>query len=451
MSKEIMKKFWNLMLVALVALGAVACAESDEYINAMEEEGLSFYAEVADDSRATIEEDGSGWKTTWEEGDALKVNDYTFTFDGTKFSCKANGVNSIVGQEVTISGEYGDSKSGKAALSIKSKTVTFESEMSVTLESNLSFFHYTYSGAKDVTFTLSNALFKVGDEATTTITSNGTGEQFIAFYPTGESVTLTYYIDGVKYKEATKAFTTAMVYNLKDLTPTYKVYVLPQPKSSISKWSKYNYYTWVDGGVGLDWPGEDITANTEVVNGYTYYVFNYPAAYTDKTVNAIVNNGTTQTDDIALGVLEKNYYLVVNTTSDWDIYTTAPAAGSVEEAIVVEDPKPDTVSVYLSTTWDWGTFKLYAWGGSGDWGNFDNWPGVTRYTQVIGGVTYNAWDIPASCVGKTGTQMIVNGTNGSQTADFPITFTAGKDVFITLEWLGVSNGSVKIVDSPYTE
>ena len=69
-----MKKIWNLMLVALVMLGAAACTEKDANVDANEKAGFSFYAEVAEATRATIEKDGESWKTVWELGDKLYVN-----------------------------------------------------------------------------------------------------------------------------------------------------------------------------------------------------------------------------------------------------------------------------------------------------------------------------------------------------------------------------------------
>ena len=72
-----MKKFWNLMLAALVIIGATACTEN--YENIENAESFSFYAEIGDDTRATIEKDGDVWKTTFEGGEILMVNGYKFT------------------------------------------------------------------------------------------------------------------------------------------------------------------------------------------------------------------------------------------------------------------------------------------------------------------------------------------------------------------------------------
>ena len=74
-----MKKFWNLMLAALVIIGAAACTEN--YDGVEKTEGFSFYAEVVNGTRATIADENGDktWETKWELGDKLYVND-TYEF-----------------------------------------------------------------------------------------------------------------------------------------------------------------------------------------------------------------------------------------------------------------------------------------------------------------------------------------------------------------------------------
>lgn len=456
-----MKKFWNLMLAALVIIGAAACTENYEGVDVAE--SLSFYAEIGDDTRAYVEKDGEQWKTTFEGNETLYVNDFAFTNtteEPGKFTCTAVGVSKLAGANVTITTDGNHhSLQGKAAFNATATVENFGAE-TVKLQALTSFFRFTYNGEGEVKLTLSEPLFRTEEgTAVNEITVSGNGEQFVAFWPNGAEVKLTFSANG-ETKEVSKAFAAGMVYNLGDRSPVYKVYVLPQPKSSISKWAKFNLYTWVEAGVANTWPGDEITSNTEVVNGYTYYVYQYPSDFNGKTVNAIVNNKVgdsgDQTADIKLGVLNTDYYLVVNSLSEVKVSTTAPAAGSVEEAKVVEDPKPQTVSLYLKTTWGWSNWALYAWGGTGSWDDFNKWPGKTCYTATIDGVSYKAWDIPASCVGQTGTQIIVTGKENNQTkqsVDFPVTLEAGKDVFITItSWNGsVNKANLGFTTCPYTE
>ena len=457
-----MKKFWNLMLAALVIFGAVACTENQEE-NVPQAElkpVLSFVANIANDETRvdTVEENGV-WKTVWSENETLIVygdKNYTFTNqysdDKSVFTCYEEGALDLIGQSVTIDNDYVNSKAGKQGAWIKNKEtiVSFDPTANITLEVKSSFFRF--SSASDVTLTASTEIFVVDGALSKTVTIPAGTDNWVAFLPE-PNCTFSYSIDGVTYKEITKDFVSKKIYNLGTLAPIYNVYVLPQPKSAISKWTKYNLYTWGNENINT-WPGDDITANKKEINGYTYYAYQYPVEYNGQTVSVIVNNGSDQTADIELGELNTDYYVVVNSVSESTVYTTAPAAGSVPEAKVVEDPKPDTVSVYLTTTWsDWGTYKLYGFGGTNaSWGTFNDWNNCpSSSNQVIGGVTYKSWDIPASCIGKSGTTIIVRGTAGKQTADYPITFEAGKDVFITLEWKGEKNGSITEIASPYTK
>ena len=457
-----MKKFWNLMLAALVIIGAAACTENNENVENAQEAGFSFYAEIVNDTRATIaNEDGDKtWETKWELGDKLYVND-TYEFVCTdvekgKFTCYDNTVAELVGTAVTVStdGKH-HSLQGASAFYTTASVENF-GEGKVALQALTSFFRFTYNGTGDVKLTLSEPLFRTEEgTAVNEITVSGNGEQFVAFWPNGKEAKLTFSANG-ETKEVSKAFEAGMVYNLGDRSPVYKVYVLPQPKSAISKWTIFNLYTWVDGGINNSWPGVEITSNKEVVNGYTYYVYQYSSDFNGKTVSAIVNNGSSQTVDIKLGVLNTDYYLVVNSLSEVKVSTTAPAEGSVEEAKVVEDPKPQTVSLYLKTTWGWSDWALYAWGGSGSWGEFSSWPGKAMYEATIDGVSYKAWDIPATCVGQTGTQIIVTGKEWGETkqsVDFPVTFKSGEDVFIEISSWNSSVGKceLKLIASPYAE
>lgn len=240
-----MKKFWNLMLAALVIFGAVACTENQEE-NVQQEAGVSFYAKFADDTRAVIEKDGDVWNTKWENGDVLTVtcgaDSFDFIYDGEKFSCNASGVNSILNNEVTISGEYGDSTSGNEALSIKPVDVQFTADMTVTLKSNISFFRFVYTGASEVTLTLDQAAFKKDATTSNTITLSGNAnEQLVAIYPTAESAKLTFSLDGVKCKEANLTLVSGKVYNLGERTE--KV-VLLKSKDNIWDGAWFSAHFW---------------------------------------------------------------------------------------------------------------------------------------------------------------------------------------------------------------
>ena len=148
---------------------------------------------------------------------------------------------------------------------------------------------------------------------------------------------------------------------------TYKVYVMAQPKSSYASWTKVNIYTWYkEGGkdTSIEWPGEDSTSKTAVINGYTYNYYEYPATWNGKDVYVIANNGSAQTADIHLGTLDKDYY-VVYSAAIGNVYTTAPAAGSIEEY-----KEPEVANMYyLKPNSNWtqanARFVGYFWNSTG--------------------------------------------------------------------------------------
>lgn len=227
-----MKKFWNLMLVALVIIGAAACTEN--YENVEKAEGFSFYAEVVNGTRATIADENGDktWETKWELGDKLYVNE-TFEFVCTdvetgKFTCYNDAVAELVGQDVTVTTDGSHYSLQGASAFYTTATVENFGEGKVALQALTSFFRYTYNGTNDVKLTLSEAAFRKADgTATNEIEVVGkTGEQFVAFWPTGNEVTFSYSINGVECKSATKAFKAGMVYNMGECNDKF-VYLKP--------------------------------------------------------------------------------------------------------------------------------------------------------------------------------------------------------------------------------
>ena len=218
-----MKKFWNLMLVALVIIGAAACTEN--YENVEKAEGFSFYAEVVNGTRATIADENGDktWETKWELGDKLYVNE-TFEFVCTdvetgKFTCYNDAVAELVGQDVTVTTDGSHHSLQGASAFYTTATVENFGEGKVALQALTSFFRYTYNGTNDVKLTLSEAAFRKADgTATNEIEVVGkTGEQFVAFWPTGNEATFSYSINGIECKSATKAFKAGMVYNMGEI------------------------------------------------------------------------------------------------------------------------------------------------------------------------------------------------------------------------------------------
>lgn len=162
----------------------------------------------------------------------------------------------------------------------------------------------------------------------------------------------------------------------------YRVYVTAQPKSAAAEWSKVFVYTWDADGNNNAWNGKEVTANTEVINGYTYNYYEYPVEWDGRTVNVIANNGNQQTADIALGTLDKDYYVVYSSAMH-EVYTTAPAAGSIPEYVA---PAEDTV-LYLVPNANWkqsdARFAAYFFGNGETWVSMTDENGDGVYEVVV--------------------------------------------------------------------
>ena len=98
-----------------------------------------------------------------------------------------------------------------------------------------------------------------------------------------------------------------------DPNSEYKIYVYKQNNS----WATVNLYSWDDMETLFTgaWPGT-ASSTIETINGYDYMVWAMPATANGSKINIILNNGTggagNQTADFALGVLNQDYYLLLN-------------------------------------------------------------------------------------------------------------------------------------------
>lgn len=237
-----MKKIFNLILAALVIIGAAACTKNEE-VAYQGGEGLSFYAEIVNgNTRAYIDDSNNDktWNTIWEEGDNVYVgadnaDPYIFTYANGKFTCTDDGVTSLIGETVTVGpcNVNEDSTAGKKAWSFTgTKVEKFDNNATVNLTADTSFFRYTYNGTGDVTITVTP---KEGDTKVfsycvkedvfdyySSITFKGAAEdKFVGFWPqtlSGLEATLSYSIDGKTCKEKDIELYPGKVYNLGTLT-----------------------------------------------------------------------------------------------------------------------------------------------------------------------------------------------------------------------------------------
>ena len=257
-----MKKFWNLMLVALVVmLGATACTENLDSVDVKDGAGLSFYAEI--DMAATrvdiTDEDGDKtWETIWEGNESLTLvdgdtnNRYTFAnseAEPNKFTCTEDGVSELLGGKVTVLSESSvdtyTSYVGKKFLAVSATVDNFDNTQKVSLTTNASFLRYTYNGEGAISFTMTTDHQVASQQLpfldenmakTSTVTFEGvSGENWVPFVPSwsvdGLTATLSYSIDGVECKQTTISnVKSGKIYNLGTLTE-------PEPQYELSGYS----------------------------------------------------------------------------------------------------------------------------------------------------------------------------------------------------------------------
>ena len=177
----------------------------------------------------------------------------------------------------------------------------------------------------------------------------------------------------------------------------YKIYAY-----NYAKMNPLYLYTW-GGHASGTWPGVKVTA-TEVINGYTYYVYELPTAATGSSIQMIFNNGNgTQTADSESIKVEANIYVRVE-------------AGKIVKLDDANNPEPEVVNpdykIYVKNTAKWPKVYIYAWTGL----NTGNWPGTQMKTETINGTQYYVHEFKGYGAVKNAS-IIFNNGSGTQTAD----------------------------------
>ena len=236
-----MKKFWNLMLVALVMLGAAACTENNDSVD-VKAEGLSFYAEITNDAtRADLayDEETKMWNTVWEGNETIVVKDaaskaYNFVnseAEPSKFTCTEEGVGELLGKSVNISiSNPEQSKVGKQGLTVSLDVESFDNTKTIKLEATNSFLRYTYNGEGKVVLSLTYEggkafVYNEGQTFDSVEFEGVKGENFVSFNAPMESAEaqLSYSINGVECKSKAINVLAGKIYNLGELTLPYAV------------------------------------------------------------------------------------------------------------------------------------------------------------------------------------------------------------------------------------
>ena len=343
-----MKKFWYLMLVAFIAMGAAACEKddttpSDNGAN----ESFSFIAEI-DQTRVDVVADGDDWKTVWTGNDQLRVvadgNEYIFSNTAealTTFTATGAGVGSVAtASAIAISSWHGhkdnvvDSDNGKAGLRLEASYTSFPESGKVTLGVASSFFRFASND--DVHIEASEMIFAgVGSSNgyTSAVTLAPGADVWVPFYADGVAeINIAVSVDGkvVKSVEAL-AVEAGQIYELGvfEAEPTY-IHLNPGVWTEASAWFAAYFFN-DEGGSSTatmtDGDGDGVYACRVPVGMKSVIFCRMNPDYTEFAWNDDEHNNRVwnQTEDLYIGVEPENYYYIL----DWSVGVWGNSEGYV--------------------------------------------------------------------------------------------------------------------------
>ena len=181
------------------------------------------------------------------------------------------------------------------------------------------------------------------------------------------------------------------------------------------------------------WPGA-APAGTETINGVVYSKFTTTAADNGKTVNLIYNNGSSQLNDLAGVVLDKDYYFAADPAQ---IYAVDPSR-PIEE----QTPSLGKHTLFVDNQSGAPEVNVYAWA-TGQPELFGGWPGASSNgTEVIEGTTYLTYEMKATDVSYN---LIFSFKDVIGQFDGP-TVTPASDIFIK-----ITATSAEVIADPRSE
>ena len=174
----------------------------------------------------------------------------------------------------------------------------------------------------------------------------------------------------------------------------YTVYVDDQ-----TGWDELAIYTWGDAELA-GWPGIQPTGTKEI-NGVVYTYFEMGEDVNGASLNLIFNNNgnNSQLADVPV-VLERDFYFQITTDGATEVN---PDGEPVED---------EGFKVFFEDNSGWDAIALYYWG---DDVADPGWPGFSPAgTEVVDGVTYSYFELPAELTGKSINTIFNNNGAGVQ-------------------------------------
>ena len=352
-----MKKFWNLMLAALVIMGAVACTEQDENVDKKPEQvGLSFEATIDFEETRTdvvFNEGKEKWEMAWVGNETLAVKSGLAVYDfknsvenKNHFVCTDDGVKDLIGQNVEIflthdaDGSTMNSKAGKAGGNIEATVESFDPAQGVTLAVKSAFLRY--ASKHEVTLDASTEIFDYDGYLHNSITLPAGEDVWVAIHAAGD-VTLECSINGEVRDTRTLNIEAKKIFDLGTLTlpsePTYIHLVPSNDWKSADAWFSAHFWNESDSTdvTLISYDAEGNIYSCEVPEGMTNVIFcRMNPAYADFAWNSDTEGDHVwnQTADLTVEAAPNNYYYITGwTTGEWNVEGYTPETPEVESIV----------------------------------------------------------------------------------------------------------------------
>ena len=352
-----MKKFWNLMLAALVIMGAVACTEQDENVDKKPEQvGLSFEATIDFEETRTdvvFNEGKEKWEMAWVGNETLTVKSGSTVYDfknsaenKNHFVCTDDGVKDLIGQSVEIflthdaDGSTMNSKAGKAGGNIEATVESFDPAQGVTLAVKSAFLRY--ASKHEVTLDASTEIFDYDGYLHNSITLPAGEDVWVAIHAAGD-VTLECSINGEVRDTRALNIEAKKIFDLGTLTlpsePTYIHLVPSNDWKSADAWFSAHFWNESDSTdvTLISYDAEGNIYSCEVPEGMTNVIFcRMNPAYADFAWNSDTEGDHVwnQTADLTVEAAPNNYYYITGwTTGEWNVEGYTPETPEVESIV----------------------------------------------------------------------------------------------------------------------